>query len=100
MNRAIVVLLLLIANAIVSTSKTTAPNPAPAAFSDYSLGRFAILDGAALAEHGRPSGDAGATPLCRRDALSLPASRETATERRSSNCTGEAAPAPLFDVRL
>jgi hypothetical protein len=94
MKRAILVLLLLIANAIVSSSKVKPP-PVP---SDYSLGRFASLDGAGLPERGGPGSDV-ATPLCRRDALSLQEARETATERRSYNCTGEDARAP-FDVRL
>jgi hypothetical protein len=96
MNRAILVLLLLIANAIVSSSKVETP---PSARPDYSLGRFAVLDGAALPERDRIDGDDVATPLCRRDSLSLQATRETATERRSYNCAGEDARAP-FDVRL
>jgi hypothetical protein len=96
MNRAIVVLLLLIANAIVSSSKV---KPTPPVSVHYSLGRFAVLDGAALPERDDPGSDAVATPLCRRDALSLQAARDPATERRSYSCTGENARAP-FDVRL
>jgi hypothetical protein len=47
MRRAIVVLLLLIANAVVSSSRNRADNAAPSARSDYSLGLLSTIDGAA-----------------------------------------------------
>ena len=45
MNRAVVVLLLLIANAIVSYVKTQPPKPAHQVRIDHSLGVFAVVDG-------------------------------------------------------
>ncbi|MDQ6861930.1 MAG: hypothetical protein M3032_12340 [Verrucomicrobiota bacterium] len=47
MNRAVVVLILLIANAVVSSRNNRAPHPAPPPSPDYSLGVFSNLDGAA-----------------------------------------------------
>jgi hypothetical protein len=95
--RAVVVLLLLIANAIVSSSNFRTPEPAPPTRTDYSLGPFAVIDGAAPA-HG--NSEVVATPLCRRNALELQVAVGTATERRHYRCTGEDARAPLLDIRL
>ncbi|MFL6528994.1 MAG: hypothetical protein ACJ8HQ_09945 [Chthoniobacterales bacterium] len=72
MNRAVVVLLLLIANAVVANWNSKPPHPAPPAHSDYSLGLFSTVDGAP-----RPL-----EPYC------------TASRARDD------APDPLFDVRL
>ena len=94
--RAVVVLLLLIANAIVSTRNFNPPEPAPPVRTDYSLGLFTIVDGASPAPARGP--EVVATPLCRRNELSLQAARETATERRRSNCAGE--DASIADLRL
>ncbi|HEV3410100.1 MAG TPA: hypothetical protein VG095_07390 [Chthoniobacterales bacterium] len=94
--RAVVVLLLLIANAIVSSSSFNPPEPAPPERTDYSLGLLTIVDGAAPA----PGSNVVATPLCRRNELSLQTAREMATERRHYRCTGEDARAPLLDIRL
>ena len=73
MNRAVIVLFLLIANAVVNVNQHEPLDPAPPARSDSSLGRFAVLDGAPLPP---------------------PAS--------SGGCTGHHTDArtPLFDVRL
>ena len=48
MNRAVVVLLLLIANALFSPSKINPPDPRPRPPQDYSLGLLTVVDGAAL----------------------------------------------------
>ena len=95
--RAVVVLLLLIANAIVSTSRVEPTAPAPPVRTEYSLGLLSTVDGAAVPP---ARSDVVATPLCRRTTLELEPTRVTATERRSYNCTGENADVPLLDGRL
>lgn len=72
MNRAVVVLLLLIANAVVANWQSSRPAPAPPARTEYSLGLFGTIDGAP-----RPL-----EPFC------------TASRARDD------IPDPLFDVRL
>ncbi|MGZ4985619.1 MAG: hypothetical protein ACXWAX_09650 [Chthoniobacterales bacterium] len=47
MNRAVVVLLLLIANAIVSSRNSNPPDPSPVSV-NYSLGLFTVVDGAPI----------------------------------------------------
>ncbi len=54
MNRAVIVLLLLIANAILSASRDNSPKAAPPARTDHSLGFFTSLDGAAPERGGPP----------------------------------------------
>jgi hypothetical protein len=46
MNRAIVVLLLLIANAVVASRHSSRPDPAPPARTEHSLGLLSTIDGA------------------------------------------------------
>ena len=75
MNRAVIVLCLLIANAVINPGKQSPPESAPPARSDSSLGRFAVLDGATLAP---PESRGGCTGQHRTD------------DART----------PLFDVRL
>jgi hypothetical protein len=84
--RAVVVLLLLIANAIVASRNSNPVESAPAARTDSSLALLSTVDGAAP-EHGRPGCAADGRLACRFDAQAgeTPACR-----------TGEDARAPIF----